>query len=310
MNDIKVLMAIQYSLPLTTTPLVDLAENLGKNYYDLEKEIKFYKDNGILRRYGVTLNYKALSNFKQAALVGFRAGDYIRVANLLNSFDEIKIKHNFLRDSFYNLWFTVKGYDVEEIKKFVDEVAKKTGVADYVVLPTKKVYKMDVKYDLYRGISWSEKIIELEEVPSLKDLGIEEEFILQLESLPVERRPFRSFGYKEEEIVSILEELIKKGVCRDFSGILNEKKIGFKENGMFAIKTSKPSKIAEKLLYSYPQITHLVERIPSEKWNYSLYFMVHATSREPIERIKSEVEKLNSVEDVTVIYSKENLRNP
>ncbi len=310
MNDIKVLMAIQYNLPLTTTPLVDLAENLGKSYYDLEKEIKFYKDNYILRRYGITLNYKALSKFKQAALVGFRAEDHIRVANFLNSFDEIKIKHNFLRDSVYNVWFTVKGRDIEEITKFVEEVAKKTGVVDYVILPTKKVYKMDVKYDLYRGTSWSEKIIEVEEVPSLRELGIEEEFILQLESLPVDRRPFRFCGYKEEEIVSILEELIKKGVCRDFSGILNEKKIGFKENGMFAIKTSKPSKVAKKLLYSYPQITHLVERIPSEKWDYSLYFMIHATSREPIEEIKKEVEKLDDVEAVTVIYSKENLRNP
>lgn len=310
MNDVEVLMAIQYKLPLTPTPLVDLAEDLGRDYYDLENEIKFYKNIGILKRYGITLNYKALSNFKQAALVGFKAEDHFKVANFLNSFDEVKIKHNFLRDSFYNVWFTVKGYDVEEIKKFVDEVAKKTGVVDYVILPTKKVYKMDVKYDLYKGISWSEKIVEVEEVPSLKELGIEEELILQLESLPVERRPFRFCGYKEEEVVSILKELIKKGVCRDFSGILNEKKIGFKENGMFAIKTSKPSKVAKRLLYSYPQITHLVERIPSEKWDYSLYFMIHATKREPIEEIKKEVEKLDDVEAVTVIYSKENLRNP
>ncbi len=55
------------------------------------------------------------------------------------------------------MWFTVKAKSVEEIEAIVESIAEQCGVDDYVILPTKRVYKMDVKYDLYRGVSWSER---------------------------------------------------------------------------------------------------------------------------------------------------------
>ncbi len=305
--DLELLMALQYSLPLTTTPLEDLAESLGRRYEDVEREVRKYVEQGVVKRYGLNLNYRAFSGVRRAALVGFKTENIEKVARAVNEFDEVTVKHNFLRDAEYKVWFTIKGKDVDEIKEKVAEIAAKVGVKDYVVLPTKRVYKMDVKYDLYKGVSWSNRGLEPEEVPLVRDLGLSEEFVRSLESLEVCRRPFSKLG-DEEEVVSIVEELIKKGVGRDFSGVLRESKIGFKENGMVVLKTNTPESVAMYLLDKYPQITHLIERIPDKNWNYPVYFMVHAVKKDPIEAIRDEVSELDDVVEARIVYSRKNLR--
>ncbi|MEM0204156.1 MAG: Lrp/AsnC family transcriptional regulator, partial [Archaeoglobaceae archaeon] len=288
--DFELLMAFQYSLPLTTTPLQDLAEKIGRSYEDVEKELREYKAKGVLKRYGANMNYRAFPNFKQSSLVAFKID--AEKAKRINELGE-KVKHNFLRDAEFNVWFTLKGKDVEEIMEIVERMAKELEAQDYVVLPTKKVYKMDVKYDLYKGVSWSYGV-EPEKVVSISELGLGEE-VKKLENLPISRRPFLELGLGEEETVDLIRELIKKGVVRDFSGVLSERGIGFRFNGMNVLRTENPEKVARELLKNYPQITHLIERVASEKWNYPLYFMVHAVEKRTIEEIAESVRKIDRV---------------
>ena len=302
-------MALQYQLPLSTTPLVDLAEQLGRKPGEVMREVRRYIDLGVVKRYGLNLNYRAFSNYKKAALVGFRAEDVESTARKINAYDEFRVKHNFLREAHYNVWFTVKGRDVDEINAIVERIAEECGVEEYVVLPTKRVYKMDVKYDLLKGVSWSNRGLEPESVPLVRDLGFDENFVRNLESLDVAERPFAKLDRSEEEIVDVIEELMRKGVGRDFSGVLRERKIGFKENGMTVLKVStKPEKVAMQLLEKFPQVTHLIERVVNEKWNYPIYFMVHAVARRPIEEIRKQVLQVDGVEEAETIYSRANLR--
>lgn len=300
--DSELLMAIQYSLPLSTTPLMDLAEKLGRSYESVEKSLRNYSNSGVLKRYGANLNYRAFPNYRQSSLVGFKVDE--ENAKKINMLGD-RVKHNYSRDAEFNIWFTLKGRNIAEIEEIVSKLASELKVEDYVILPTKRVYKMDVKYDLLKGVSWSYGI-EPEKVASVEELGLGDE-VKKLESLPIAKRPFHELGMGEEETVSLIEELIKKGVVRDFSGVLSESKIGFRFNGMNVISTEQPEKLAKKLL-EFKQITHLIERIPSEKWNYPLYFMVHAVERETIEKFREQISKLQGVKDVKVIYSKANLK--
>ena len=303
-------MKMQYSLPLSTTPLVDLAEEMGRDVESVLEAVKRYAGYGVLKRYGLNLNYRAFSNYRKAALVGFKAENFKEVAKIINRHDEFRVKHNFLRDDHYNVWFTIKGRDTEEIRRSVESIALETGVSDYVILPTKRIYKMDVKYDLYKGVSWSERDLEPENIPKIVELGFDEDFVRKLESLEITERPFSGFpSYSEEEVVDIVRELMDRGVGRDFSGVLKERKVGFRENGMTVLKVSEePEKVARILLKKFPQITHLIERVVDERWNYPLYFMVHAAKREPIEEIRERVLRIKGVKEARTIYSKANLR--
>lgn len=301
--DSELLMAIQYDLPLSTTPIVDLADKLCRDYESVEKKLREYIMAGIVKRYGANLNYRAFPNHRQSSLIGFKVNE--NDAKRINELGE-RVKHNYLRDAEFNVWFTLKGRNVAEIEEIVLKLASELKVEDYVILPTKKVYKMDVKYDLYKGVSWSYGV-EPENVATIDELGLGDE-IKKLESLPVVERPFKEIGMQEEEAVSLIEELKKKGVVRDFSGVLSESKVGFKFNGMNVVSTEHPERLARRLL-SFPQITHLIERIPSRKWNYPIYFMVHAVERDTIELFKRDVANLDGVLDIKVIYSKANLKN-
>jgi DNA-binding Lrp family transcriptional regulator len=170
---------------------------------------------------------------------------------------------------------------------------------------------MDVKYDLYRGISWSEGVVR-ETQYNVEDLGLNAKMLLDLQSVDVLERPFKvfeSYGYSELEIVDLIDEMIKKGIFRDFYGVLNEKRVGFKENCMNTVKTDKPRDVAKKLL-RYRQITHLVEREVPENWDYPIYFMVHADDRRKIESIRDEIAE-NLCVEILSLYSRANLRtNP
>lgn len=305
---VKLLMNLQYDLPLTTTPLSDLAEKTGLDEEFVLQKLKELHEKGVVKRYGANLNYRAFSRLQRAALVAAKVDEsrIEEVAEIINSY---RPKHNYWRDYEYNVWFTIKAENFEAVEKLAAEIMEKCGVQDYMVLPTKRVYKMDVKYDLTKGISWSESSDAKFDVPKVEELGIDKNLLFRLEKLEFERRPFlrlTKYGYREEEIVSLISELIEKGVVRDFSGVLKERKIGFKENGMHVIKTDKPEKLAKKLA-KMPEITHLVERKTPESWRYPIYFMVHAVEKKLIERVKNEVEKLPEVEEIMVLYSVKDL---
>jgi len=301
---VKLLMNLQYELPLTITPLTDLAEKIELDEEFVLQKLRELHKKGVVKRYGANLNYRAFSKQQRAALVAAKV-DESRIEEIARIINSYRPKHNYWRDYEYNVWFTIKAESFEAVEKLASEIMGKCNVKDYIVLPTKRVYKMDVKYDLIKGISWSENPDAKFDVPKVEELGIDKSLLFELEKLEFVRRPFlrlTKYGYREEELVSLISELMDKGVVRDFSGVLKERKIGFKENGMHVIKTDKPEKLAKKLA-KIPEITHLVERITPDLWRYPLYFMVHAVEKKPIERVKNKVENLPEVEEIKVLYS-------
>ncbi|ADB57092.1 Lrp/AsnC family transcriptional regulator [Archaeoglobus profundus] len=307
-EDLELLMELQYNFPISETPYTDLAYRLDLDPDSVISKLSNFKKIGIIKRVGANLNYKAIGFIKVACLVAFacKDNDVQRIARVINeSFPDINLKHNYLRDhERYKVWFTVKGESLEKIFEEVERVAKACDVKDYLILPSKRVYKMSVKYDLYKGISWSYGVERDPETVEDRDLI---DLIIRLQNIPILERPFKFEGYSETEVVDIIKEMIKKGVFRDFYGVLRERAIGFKENGMNLVRTDEPEKIARKLL-KYPQITHLVERGVPENWKYPIYFMVHASEREKIEDFKREVSEELGVEILT-LYSVANLKD-
>ncbi|AIY90300.1 Lrp/AsnC family transcriptional regulator [Geoglobus acetivorans] len=305
--DRELLMKAQYEMPVSETPFADMADSLGKPADYVVETLKEYLKNGIVKKIGPQLNYKAFRGISHAALVGAEVKDVEKAVRIINA--EKKVKHNFLREhETYNIWFTIKAPTKEELFEKARELMERCGVENYVVLPSVRVYKMDVKYDLFRGVSFSTRVEERADVPGVEELGIDGEMLRDMErNFSVEERPFRKFaeryGYSEAELADLISELIEKRVVRDFYAVLNGYNAGFRENGMNLIKTGEPEKVAKKLLKDIPEITHLVQREVPEKWNYPVYFMIHAVNREIIEQIADRARRVEGVEKLEILYS-------
>ncbi|WP_457590933.1 Lrp/AsnC family transcriptional regulator [Geoglobus sp.] len=306
--DIELLMKSQYEMPVSETPFADLAESLGKPVEYVIGELRKYREEGIVKKIGPQLNYRAFRGISHAALVGAEVrSDLERVVKIINS--ERGVKHNFLREhEVYNIWFTIKAPSREELFERTAALMDKCGVENYVVLPSVRVYKMDVKYDLLRGVSFSTRAEPEGDVPGIEELGLDGEMLRDMEkNFEIVERPFRKFakkyGYSEGELADLIAELIDKRVVRDFYAVLNGQNAGFKENGMNLIRTERPEEVAELLLREIPEITHLVQREVPENWNYPVYFMVHAIDRITIERIADRARELEGVEELRILYS-------
>jgi DNA-binding Lrp family transcriptional regulator len=304
------LMALQYNFPLSEEPYYDLADITGLEADFVFRRTREFLKDGVIKRIGAQLNYKAFKQTGFAALVGARVDDLERAVEIINSYNP---KHNFLRDDErYNVWFTIKAATPTDLRMLAKEIAERCSIRDYVFLPSKRVYKMDVKYDLFAGVSYSEAGLESFSVPDAEEI-VNPKLLFELErNFRVEGRPFRAmakkFGLGEGELISLVEELIELRVIRGFYGVLRERKIGFMENAMNMVETDKPSKVALRLLKEFPEITHLIER-EMENWRFPLYFMVHATNRKPIEQLKEKVLEVPGVKSVKTLYSSADLKS-
>ena len=315
-NDIELLMKLQYGFPLSKTPFNDLGKKLGLNENEVLRIVDKYLRNKVIIRIGAQIDYR-LFDGKYRALTGFKVDEenIVSAAKYINRLEGVK--HNYLRDgSKYNIWFTI-GFDSEEyIYKVVWRSAEKIGVKDYVILPTRRVYKLDVRYDLYKGISWSPPILQKTHLSSLEELNIDFNLINDLMyHFNLVRRPFKplsiKYGVKEDSILDIIEKLYSLGAMKFFGAQLNPEKIGFKENAMVVLKIEddKTKEICMGLVKKFSEITHCVERKADPvKWSFPIYFMVHSKEKNMVNSIIKSVSQISGVIEAKTLFSIVNLR--
>ncbi|AAL62876.1 Lrp/AsnC family transcriptional regulator [Pyrobaculum aerophilum] len=298
---IDLLMEVQYNFPLVERPFLAVAERINASEEWVINRLREAVVEGILKRIGAILNYRSRGLI--AALVGMAVPENIieDVAAEVNK--DPYVSHNFQRDyKPYNLWFVTKAQTKEELESKVAAVAKKFGL-EYIILYSLRSYKVDVRFDLRRGISWTRGYIMPESPPSISQAGVPMAFFGKIKSLPLTPEPFKEaaqiLGVSVQEALRKIKELIELGVLRDLHATLDGEKVGFKENAMVVMRDIKCEDIA-----MLPISTHVVLRntVPG-RWEYPCYFMVHGVSRQVIEDYVRNALKGLGVSEYKLLYS-------
>jgi DNA-binding Lrp family transcriptional regulator len=148
MDDIdrKLLNEIQSDFPVTQKPYKDLGVRLSCSEDNILKRIKKLKKEGIIRRIGGNFDSQRIGF--TTTLCAARVSDdtieeFVRVVNKYPG-----VTHNYLRDHYYNIWFTFVAPNMKMIDRYIEEIMKHTGVEEILNLPAVKRFKILVNFNL------------------------------------------------------------------------------------------------------------------------------------------------------------------
>ena len=144
--DLRLLSLVQEKFPLTPSPFQELGRLLGLEEKEVIERLDGLQKEGLVRRIGPILDLRRLgrSGILAALMVSLDEAD--ELAEIVNQYPEVS--HNYLRpnQSGYNMWFTVSATE-ERIQEVLEEIRKSTG-RKMLVLPTGRIFKIGVKFDI------------------------------------------------------------------------------------------------------------------------------------------------------------------
>jgi DNA-binding Lrp family transcriptional regulator len=133
------------------------------------------------------------------------------------------------------------------------------------------------------------------------------------EDMAVTDRPYikiaQNLGISETELLESLKDLCKRSVIRRFGATLRHQRTGLTANAMVAWKVDEDriEEVGQKMA-SFRQVSHCYQRNPTEGWPYNLYTMVHANDDQSCHAIARKMSSAASVEDYTLLFSREELK--
>jgi DNA-binding Lrp family transcriptional regulator len=146
-TDLAILNILQEDLPLVSRPWKEIADRMGITETEILGRMKRMEAAGIIRGISPVLESRHLG-LHAATLVALHVPEerLNEIAAIISSYTEVS--HNFRRDHFYSLWFTIAAQNREEIQRVLCEILDRTGISasDALDLPTVKKIKIDVRF--------------------------------------------------------------------------------------------------------------------------------------------------------------------
>ena len=143
--DCQLLNLMQNDFPLTTQPYLDMARKLEISEEEVLNRIQAMKQNGIIRRTGAILDSQKMGFYSTlcACWVGEERID--EVAAIING--QKGVTHNYVRDHYYNVWFTLTAPSYDEAMKIIRDLQQAARIK-ILAMPAIKTYKIKVSLNM------------------------------------------------------------------------------------------------------------------------------------------------------------------
>lgn len=140
----RLLNDFQQDFPLSPTPFLDIAEQLGVSEPQVLAAYQSLADKGMLSRIGPVI---APNSIGASALVAMAVPEFDlqRVAGIVNDYPQVN--HNYERENRFNLWFVLIGDDESHLKSLVGDIEAKTGYPA-MLLPMLADYFINLGFEL------------------------------------------------------------------------------------------------------------------------------------------------------------------
>ena len=112
--------------------------------------------------------------------------------------------------------------------------------------------------------------------------------------LPLTSHPYREIarelGWKEEQVAERLQAWKEAKVLRRLAAVLYHRRVGFKANlmGVWRIEPEREQEVGE-IMATFPEVSHCYARPGLPDFQYNVYTMIHAHSREEGEAVAARI---------------------
>jgi DNA-binding Lrp family transcriptional regulator len=290
----EILSRIQKKFPLVARPFGVIADELGMSEDEVLAILQEQKKANIVRQTSAIFDTKRLGYV--SSLVAFKIpsqkiSDAVKIIN-----SHPGISHNYERNHDFNIWFTLAVAPNSKLglEKTLEVLAEVTGAEEYIMLPTLKLFKINVK------LNTTGKDEKKEEVKKVQHTDIEltplHHSIIRYAQNDIEftHEPFKkiidALEIDYDTFFGALSELQEAGVMRRFASILNHRKAGFSANAMVVwdVDEENGEAIGEKAA-AFSAVSHCYLRPKYPNWQYNLFTMVHGKSEEETNSIIEEM---------------------
>lgn len=317
MSDLEklILDIVQDNFPIQERPYLALSKILNEHFLqnvvaNISEKVAFetvenLRKNGIIRRIGGVYDSKKLGLVSRLCACHIDCNYINNFAEVVNNIDAIT--HNYIRDNFYNVWFTIIAESEQSIFYIVDKLTKKCNLQNVHILPAQKMFKINTVMKHSKNVDKikSQKICDNAAfLPQILTQNDKNRIRIVSGDLPHTLTPFAKWNVNLNEILSDLQS--KK--MRRFGAILRHQKAGFKFNAMVCFDTNSidncPNvEYAGKILAQKSYVTHCYERPIFENFSYNLYAMFHAESAIEIKNFIQEAARELNCKNYVVLNS-------
>nr|ADB24716.1 nirD [Methylomonas sp. 16a] len=134
----------QQDFPLSPTPFLDIAEQLGVTEGEVLAAFQVLAEQQMISRIGPVIAPNAIGN---SALVAMAVPeqDLARVAALVSAYPEVN--HNYERENRFNLWFVLIASDHTHLQRVIADIETQTGY-QAMLLPMLADYFINLGFEL------------------------------------------------------------------------------------------------------------------------------------------------------------------
>lgn len=290
----EILSRIQKKFPLVARPFKVIAQELGMSEEEVLDILQEQKKSNIIRQTSAIFDTKRLGY--KSSLVAFKVvQEKISAAvKIINSHPGIS--HNYERNHEFNIWFTL-GVSPDSklgLERTVEILAELTEADDYIMLPTLKLFKINVKLNTTGKDEKKEEVkkvvhTEINMTPLHHAIVRSAQYDIDIVSEPF-KKIIDELNIDYDTFFSILQELQEAGIMRRFATILNHRKAGFNANAMVVwdVDETNGEEIGATAA-AFSAVSHCYLRPKYENWPYNLFTMVHGKTTEETNSIIAEM---------------------
>ncbi len=308
--DRKIMNQVQSAFPLVAEPFKEIADQVGTTEQDVIDRLGVLRSKNVVRQIGAIFDTRKLSYQSMLVAMRFSEDTLDKAARLLNRHPGIS--HNYERDGYFNLWFTIAVPPNRSLEGEVAKLGELTGAESTRLLPTIRFFKIGVNFDMVTRKSAAKDAYVPDDsktaAPTISQDTIDYIRVMQ-DDLELVSRPFDSLaerlGMSVERIFETAAELTERKIMRRYSAVLHHRRAGFSSNAMIVWKV--PEDRAQEvgdIMAQHPAVTHCYQRPTYDDWPYSHFTMVHGVSEDECEQFGREIAEATGLDERKLVYSR------